>query len=296
MAYNMQAEGNNGCDATTSINNNEGFDFGVLVQVDASQADALTGLRIAGGGESPAIVARGGAAGGAGVVGIVGAFSPGVDAPPNAASIPFYQETNIGVLGVASGDQNAVAVSGKNDVGTGVSATSPRGLGLFASGANAGVFLGPVFVIGSLTVLGAKSAAVKDDRGSYRKLFCMESPECWFEDFGEAKLVNGKADIKLDSEFASLIKTKSYHVFVSAYGNCKGLYVSKRNSVGFSVCEQDQGASNVRFSYRIVARRKDLPVERLPKVELPRHPQAKPARDKRRLASNEGRSRKRKAS
>jgi hypothetical protein len=114
--------------------------------------------------------------------------------------------------------------------------------------------------------------AVKDSRGAYRQLFCMESPENWFEDFGEAELVNGKAQIKLDPQFASLVKTRGYHVFLSPYGDCRGLYVSARSATGFSVREQQRGGSTLQFSYRIVARRKDVAAERLPKIDPPRPP------------------------
>ncbi len=71
------------------------------------------------------------------------------------------------------------------------------------------VAVGPVLVAGPFTVFGVKAAGVKDSRGFYRQLFCMERPESCFEDFGEAALVNGK--VKLDLQFASLVRTKGYH-------------------------------------------------------------------------------------
>jgi hypothetical protein len=62
-------------------------------------------------------------------------------------------------------------------------------------------------------MFGVKAAGVKDSRGSHRQLFCMESPESCFEDFGEAALVSGKAQVKLDPQFASLVRITGYHVF-----------------------------------------------------------------------------------
>lgn len=41
MAYALDAEGNNGVNATTRIGNLDGFDFGVLLQLDGSQSDAI---------------------------------------------------------------------------------------------------------------------------------------------------------------------------------------------------------------------------------------------------------------
>ncbi len=100
----------------------------------------------------------------------------------------------------------------------------------------------------------------------------MESPESWFEDFGEGKLVNGKAEVKLDPDFAAVVKTKHYHVFVTPYGDSHGLYVAKRTDTGFEVREQQGGKSSVEFSYRVVAKRKDIAGERLKKFSLPPAP------------------------
>lgn len=134
----------------------------------------------------------------------------------------------------------------------------------------AGIFLGPVVTWGPLVnFAGPKSAAVPHPDGSHRLLYCMESPESWFEDFGEAKLVKGKAAVKIDKDFAGVAKTDDYHVFLSPYGESNGLYVSRRNRNGFEVREQSGGRNTLTFSYRVVARRKDVPSERLPKFDAP---------------------------
>ena len=58
------------------------------------------------------------------------------------------------------------------------------------AGAYAAAFYGPVIVGGNFTVVGgAKSAAVPHPDGSHRRLYCVESPESWFEDFGRGTLV-----------------------------------------------------------------------------------------------------------
>jgi hypothetical protein len=66
-----------------------------------------------------------------------------------------------------------------------------------------------------------------------------------------------------------VVRRDQYHVFLSPYGDCNGLYVSGRSSGGFTVREFKKGTSNVRFSYPIAARRKDVPDERMPEVALP---------------------------
>jgi hypothetical protein len=84
----------------------------------------------------------------------------------------------------------------------------------------------------------------------------MESPEVWFEDFGSAKLARGRALVKLDSNFAKVIKR--YRVFVTPEGNCHGLYVRHKSANKFEVRELMGGKSSIPFSYRIVGRRKDI--------------------------------------
>jgi hypothetical protein len=86
-----------------------------------------------------------------------------------------------------------------------------------------------------------------------------------FEDFGDGTLVKGKAKINLPPDFATVIKTDSYHVFLAPYGRSNGLYVSKRNRQGFAVEEQGNGKSNLKFSFRIVGKRKGVKAERFVK-------------------------------
>jgi hypothetical protein len=64
-----------------------------------------------------------------------------------------------------------------------------------------------------------KNAIVPLPDGSHRLLHCMESPEHCFEDFGSAKLKNGRAIVKLDANFAKVIKRRDYRVFVTPEGD-----------------------------------------------------------------------------
>lgn len=129
---------------------------------------------------------------------------------------------------------------------------------------------GKLFVFGALFVLGFKAAAVPHPDGTHRALYCLESPESWFEDFGRARVVGGKASVELDPTYAAVVRTDDYHIFLSPEGESKGLYVSNRTSAGFEVREQGNGASNLPFSYRVAARRKDVNAARFEKVELPK--------------------------
>jgi hypothetical protein len=56
--------------------------------------------------------------------------------------------------------------------------------------------------------------------------------------------VSGKAEIVLDPEFARIVRTDKYHVFVTPNGDSHGLCVTKRNHKAFEVREQQGGKSN----------------------------------------------------
>ena len=75
---------------------------------------------------------------------------------------------------------------------------------------------------------GPKGAVVAHPDGTHRRLYCLETPESWFEDVGFGTLVNGRAVISLDPGFASMVQTDQYHVFVTEYDNNNALYVTAR--------------------------------------------------------------------
>ncbi|HLJ84747.1 MAG TPA: hypothetical protein VKT51_11280 [Candidatus Eremiobacteraceae bacterium] len=75
------------------------------------------------------------------------------------------------------------------------------------------------------------------------------------EDFGEAQLVNGEAQVALDSSFANVIdKNATYMVFTSPEGDCNGLFIAHKSTAGFEVRELRGGHSTLTFDYRIVAK------------------------------------------
>jgi hypothetical protein len=162
--------------------------------------------------------------------------------------------------GVYGGSTSGFGVYGFSENNAGVYGYSVDGIGVLGRIDNpadyAGVFEGQVLVQGTLTAA-AKNSVVPFPDGTQRVLHCMESPEHWFEDFGAAKLKNGRAVVKLDADFAKVIKRGGYRVFVTPEGDCRGLYV-RRSSASFEVRELTAGKSSVAFSYRIVGRRKDI--------------------------------------
>jgi hypothetical protein len=81
-------------------------------------------------------------------------------------------------------------------------------------------------------------------------------------------MVNGAADVTLDSVFAAAVRTDSYNVFVVPEGDCRGLYVAGKGPLGFTVRELQGGKATVPFSYRVVARRQDVEAPRLAEIDL----------------------------
>jgi hypothetical protein len=183
----------------------------------------------------------------------------GTEGPP----VPMNIATTAGVVGTS--DQRP-GVIGTSEALMGVYGFSTGNAGVVGQSANpnsfGGFFAGNVMVTGNLTVVGTKSAAVPFPDGTQRVLYCMESPELWFEDFGAAKLKGGRAVLRLDADFTKVVAPGDYRVFLMPTGDCRGLYVRRRMAKSFDVREVGSGKSNVAFSYRIVARRKDIKAHR----------------------------------
>jgi hypothetical protein len=238
----------------------------------------------------------------AGVLGVNGSSGEGV--------MGVSQSGN-GVLGEIPADSSSsgIAIYGRNSSsyvgpgpgagGFGVYGLSARGHGLVGAtaaagaaavvgatngvaGAYAAAFYGPVIVGGDFLVVGgAKSAAVPAPDGTHRQLYCVESPESWFEDFGTGELVDGKAEIAVEPGFAAVSDMASYHVFLTGYDHDHLLHVTKRTPRGFTVeanaalaTLQGRKSSDITgtFSWRIVAKRRDIPGERLAPVTVPTEP------------------------
>jgi hypothetical protein len=170
-----------------------------------------------------------------------------------------------GVFGLSAKGHGVVGVTGA------VGAAGIIGTTNGAPGVYAGIFFGPVIVSGAFTVFGPKSAAVPHPDGTHRLLYCVESPESWFEDFGKGQLDCGQAEVAIDPNFAAIANMEDYHVFLTEYGQHNDVYVTQQTPQGFRVkAKNDEGSGT--FSWRIVAKRKDIVGERLAPVTLPPEP------------------------
>jgi hypothetical protein len=104
-----------------------------------------------------------------------------------------------------------------------------------------------------------KSASVPTTKGN-QLVYCKESPEMWFEDFGFGQLQNGSLHIPLDEMFLETVfidNAHKMHVVLQEQAESNGLYVViDADFKGFTVKEKKSGTSNAAFSYSIMAKRR----------------------------------------
>jgi hypothetical protein len=108
---------------------------------------------------------------------------------------------------------------------------------------------------GDMIAIGTKSAAVDTEDYGKRKLYAMESPQNWFEDFGSSQLVNGSVRVAIESIFAQTVNLgEDYFVFLTPLGDCP-LYVAEKTPQDFTVKAMSGLDCSIEFDYRIVASR-----------------------------------------
>jgi hypothetical protein len=191
----------------------------------------------------------------------------GVDAS-SGVGVLGQTVSGVGVSGTTAGGWALYGEATGN--GIGVRAQSAAGTGVLGIGPQAGRFVGNVLVEGNFVVMnGAKNAAVPHPDGSLRRLYCMEAPESVFEDFGDARLVNGRAEVRLDPDFDAVVHDDNYRVFLTPEGDCNGLYISSKGPHRFEVRELKGGTTNLAFTYRVVGKRRDIAAPRLERLERP---------------------------
>ena len=96
--------------------------------------------------------------------------------------------------------------------------------------------------------------------------YAPESATATIEDVGTARMVDGVANVRVDSAFAAMMDGRWYYVFLTPLGDTRGLYVSRKAASGFQVRETEHGRANLEFDYRIVAHPIDASNDRLPTV------------------------------
>mgnify|MGYP003339377344 FL=1 len=108
---------------------------------------------------------------------------------------------------------------------------------------------------------GAVSTTVPDLNNKAVTLHAPETPEFYFQDYGQAQLVNGRAHVEIDPILAKNVAINEQHplrVFVQLEGDCKGVYVTNKTNHGFDVVELQNGNSNTVFQWSITCNVADV--------------------------------------
>jgi len=184
-----------------------------------------------------------------------------------SGSYGVYGENMLGNYGcLGSNDHGVYGESYRGDYGyVGGSQRGLYGRNINGNWGSIGSNSYGVYYSGGLGGSGDKSCIVRTSVGPVA-LYCQESPESWFEDFGEGTLKNGRAHIELDALFLETVTIDEQNpmkVFVQLHDEtCNGVAV-KKGSTGFDVIELADGRSNGTFDYRIVAKRAGYETVRL---------------------------------
>jgi len=161
----------------------------------------------------------------------------------------IFNGQTMGVYGIANSSANSTWGGYFSNAASGAGASYAYVGGKTSAGTNRKIE-GP----------GTVNTIVKDLEGNLVTLTCPEAPEILFEDYGVGQLVNGKAHIDLDPIFAKNVTINDKHplrVFIQLEGDCNGVYVTNKTPNGFDVVELNNGKSNVKFVYHVVANRAD---------------------------------------
>ena len=155
--------------------------------------------------------------------------------------------------------------------GAALSGTSGRGFPLYLTVTDAGDTIidaqaygndqmvldtsGDLSIAGTLTQNDSSIYATKRADGKTVATYGPREAEPTLEDSGEVALVDGAAHVALDPSFAATIdRNHSYLVFVTPEGENDGVYVTLKNSGGFTIRESHGVRSSLAVEYRIVAR------------------------------------------
>ncbi|GIV41033.1 MAG: hypothetical protein KatS3mg034_0343 [Vicingaceae bacterium] len=210
----------------------------------------------------------------------VGVFGYGNTTSQSWGVYGFSQANDgAGVVGVGA-NSNSFFVSGTGATFTGTplgmsaikngNIANNQGAGMFIAGSNSntGVYVayragGTNFKI--INIVGFGGTASTDVWGlegkkDARTMFCPEAPEILFMDAGEGQLKNGKCHISIDPILSrNIIVNDQYplKVFIQLNDECNGVYVTNRTKNGFDVIELNNGQSNAKFTWYIIANRAD---------------------------------------
>ncbi|MCK4597671.1 hypothetical protein KAU04_06505, partial [bacterium] len=137
----------------------------------------------------------------------------------------------------------------------GLSSGLGTAFGVYGSGSGGASHYG-VYYSGGLGGTGTKSAIVRTEEGP-KAVYCQESPENWFEDFGSGQIHGDRAEIRLAHDFRQTVTVTEMHpmkVFITPNARLGEWWV-KKGTTGFTLMAPE-APDGAKFDYRVVAKRR----------------------------------------
>jgi hypothetical protein len=229
-----------------------GYTYGVHGTSASTNGYGVWGQAYAGSGTTYGVYGQSDSAGGRGVYGYGVAYGVYGQSASTAGTGVFGWATAtsgfpFGVRGDAA-SPSGIAVQGY--------ATATSGVNFAVAGRTESTSGYGVYSVGNFAVVaGTKAAVVETEDYGWRHLYAVEAPGNWFEDFGQAQLVDGKATVAIEPVFAQTVNLdQSYMVFLTPLGDC-AMYVAEQTPASFSVRAMGGQTCSVGFYYRIIAKR-----------------------------------------
>jgi hypothetical protein len=184
---------------------------------------------------------------------------------PNSAGVYGFNGASADGAGVMGYGYKGVL--GVVEIGTSTGSAAIYGDASNNSSAYSGYFTGGagLFANGDWIVQGGTKSALVPIGNEWRKLYCEESAEVWFTDYGGGTIVSGHGHVDLDPMFLQSVTIDSANpmrVFIQMNTQISGVYVVK-GLTGFDVFENGTGKSDGAFDYRVVAKRKGYEAVRM---------------------------------
>jgi hypothetical protein len=229
---------------------------GVIGQSNSTVGYGVWGQNIAASGATRGVYGQSGSSSGIGVEGYAYAAS-GITYGVRGESSSTIGRGVFGDASATSGGTYGVyglssSTSGRGVVGY---ANATTGITYGVMGISDSPFGYGVYYVGGLGGTGMMAGIVETEDYGWRHLYAVEAPDNWFEDFGQAQLVDGKAMVTIEPIFAQTVNlAQSYHVFAMPLGNCP-LYVAEKTATSFTVRTLDDRPCDAAFDYRIIAKR-----------------------------------------
>jgi hypothetical protein len=193
-----------------------------------------------------------------------GAFKNAIYGYSNRGTTTGNPGYTVGLNGIANSQfEDAIGVVGRSFCSTGFSVG-----GYFEGNTYPNVNIGYAYVGGNdgfgatkITGLGAVAEIVPTPNHGRVKLFCSESPEYWYQDYGTVQLVNGFAHVDIDPILAEIIVADANNrirVFATPVDmlNFEGIAVTNQTATGFDLVELNGATHSGTLDYQMVCKPK----------------------------------------